>query len=97
MWSPDGQTIAAGMFLEDRDNGWIVQRRSMIRTWHANTGKYRDTIITRGTLASMAISPDGKTVAVGLRGGVRFPDKDPIDFSRMEEEKDGTVKLLRMR
>ncbi len=98
VWSPDGRTVAAGMFLEEKDGDWIVQRRSMIRTWDAKTGKCRETIFTKGTLASMAFSPDGKTVAAGLRGGVRFPNKDPIDASRIEEQgKDGTVQLLRVR
>jgi RNA polymerase sigma factor (sigma-70 family) len=98
IWSPDGRTVAAGMFLEDREGGWIVQKRSMIRTWDAKTGRYRETIFSKGTLASMAIAPDGKTVAIGLRGGVRFPDEDTINASRIEEQgKDGTVQLLSVR
>jgi RNA polymerase sigma factor (sigma-70 family) len=92
--SPDGKTVAAAIVMQEKEGDWIVQRRSMIRTWDVQTGKVRKTVIVQGSLASMAFAPDGKTLAAGFRGGVRFPDGKTINFARLEEEKDGTVKLL---
>jgi RNA polymerase sigma factor (sigma-70 family) len=94
IWSPDSKTVTGGIVIQEKDGDWIVQKRSMIRTWDARSGDMRQTVIVQGVMASMALAPDGKTVAVGFRGGVRFPDEDSINLARVEEEKDGTVKLL---
>jgi RNA polymerase sigma factor (sigma-70 family) len=97
IWSPDSKIVTGGIVIQEKDGDWIVQKRSMVRTWDAKTGDVRQTVIVQGVMASMALAPDGKTVAVGFRGGIRFPDGETIDFSKSEEEKDGTVKLLRVK
>jgi hypothetical protein len=36
----------------------------------------------------------GRSLAIGCRRGVRFPKGEYIDFSRLEHERDGSVKVL---
>jgi RNA polymerase sigma factor (sigma-70 family) len=94
VYGPDGKTVVASIFLQEEDGDWVVQRRSLVRTWDTSTGKARETVFVEGVIASLAFSPDGKSLAVGGRGGTRFPVGDPIDVARIEETKDGPVKIL---
>jgi RNA polymerase sigma factor (sigma-70 family) len=93
-FAPDGKTVVATIVMQDTADGWVWQRGSLLRTWDAATGKVRQTQVLKETIAAMAFAPDGKDFAIGCRGGVRFPDGKFIDFSRLETEKDGSVKLL---
>jgi RNA polymerase sigma factor (sigma-70 family) len=95
-FSPDGKTVAAHIFLQEKKGDWIVQRRTMFRTWNVATGKVRETFYVQSVVRSAAFAPDGKTLVVGCRGGTKFQEdaKGFIDASSIVEEKDGAVKLL---
>jgi WD40 repeat protein len=97
VYSPDGRTVVASIVLQEEDGDWVVQRWSLLREWDTTTGKARESAFVEGAVASLAFSPDGKSLAVGGRGGTRFPVGDPIDVSRIEETKDGPVKILRLK
>jgi RNA polymerase sigma factor (sigma-70 family) len=94
-FTPDGKTLLANITRQTKEeDGWIAQRGSMVRAWNVATGKVRETQVLKETIRSMAFAPDGKTLAIGCRGGVRFPDGKFIDLGRAEEETDGAVKLI---
>jgi RNA polymerase sigma factor (sigma-70 family) len=93
-FTPDGKAVAGSIVMQQTEAGWVAQRGSLVRVWDAATGKVRQTHSLAETIAAMAFAPDGRTLAIGCRGGVRFPDGKFIDFSRLVEEKDGSVKLL---
>jgi WD40 repeat protein len=96
-FSPDGKTLAAHIILQEKDGDWIVQRRSMFRTWEVATGKVRETFYVQGAIRAAAFVPDGKTLVVGCRGGVKFRETadGTIDLRSLDHtEKDGSVKLL---
>lgn len=63
-FSPDGRTLFS--FAEDR----------IVRLWNVADGKLteRDQIKTEGTLRTLAVAPDGKTLALGTVNGVEFWD-----------------------
>jgi WD40 repeat protein len=91
VYSPDGKTVAASIVMQEEEDGWIVQRRTLLRTWDTATGKVRATSMVPGSIAAMAFSADSQTLAAGCRGFMRFTE----DFSSVEEDKAGPVKLLR--
>jgi RNA polymerase sigma factor (sigma-70 family) len=92
-YSPDGKSVAAVIIMQDEEDGWIVERRTLLRTWDADTGKVRDTSMVPGSIVAMAFSPDGRTLAVGCRGFMKYRE----DLSMLEEEKAGPVKLLQLK
>jgi RNA polymerase sigma factor (sigma-70 family) len=93
-FTPDGKTLAANITRQVKEGEWIAQRGSMVRVWDVATGKVQGTHVLAETICAMAFAPDGKTLAIGCRGGVRFPDGEFIDLRRLEEETDGSVKLV---
>jgi RNA polymerase sigma factor (sigma-70 family) len=96
-YSPDGKTVAASIIMQEPEGNWVVQRRTLLRSWDATTGKVRETSLVPGAIESMTFSPDGKALVVGSRGGTRFRTLRGgiIDTSSIEEEKkDGTIKIL---
>ncbi len=96
-FSPDGKTVAAHIVVQEKDGDWIVQRRSMFRTWNVATGKVRETFDVQGAIRSAAFAPDGQTLVVGCRGGVKFQESEDgtINLRSIDDtEKDGSVKLL---
>ena len=90
-YSADGKTVAASIIMQDEEGGWVVERRTLLRTWDPATGKVRETSLVPGSVVSMAFAPDSRTLAVGCRGFMRYPE----NFSTVEEDKAGPVKLLR--
>jgi WD40-like Beta Propeller Repeat len=76
-FSPDGKTLAAYMVWQDDDGDWVVQRRTMFRTWEVATGKVRETFFVQRAIRAAAFAPDGKTLVVGCRGGFKFREVKP--------------------
>ena len=99
VYSPDGTTVAASIIMQEQEGDWVVQRRTFLRTWDTATGKVRNTSMVPGAIESMAFLPDGQSLVVGCRGGMRFRTLQGgiIDTRSIEEEKkDGSVKLLKL-
>jgi RNA polymerase sigma factor (sigma-70 family) len=95
-FSPDGKELVAVIVMQDEKDGWMVQERSMLRRWDAESGEVKETFITKGAVRMLAFAPDGKTVALGGRNRqkVGLKENGILDLNRWETFPDGTVRLL---
>jgi len=84
--TPDGKTCFQGGSLD---------RKALVRVWDVDTGKQRGTLEGhKGTVWSLALSPDGKVLATGAEDTVRLWDLETLKCLAVLEGHTGQIHKL---
>jgi RNA polymerase sigma factor (sigma-70 family) len=92
-FAPDGKTVASVTTVLHVDDD-VREWRGLVQLWDAGTGKVLQAVKVGHPVHSLAVSPDGRTLAVGCRGKIPTPIKGEFRVGDREEEDSPPLKLL---